>query len=351
MHATQAVTRGESGVLRGILPWTTTEVRIPDELEPVRDPEPEPSPSEQRSLLDVAVGRMTGLGPEAHQVWLPPLDVPDTLDELMTDLAPDPEIGLVSREWRALGGLTVPLGTVDRPREQRRDTLTVDLAGAGGHVAVVGGPRIRQEHAAAHPRHQPVADDHARWSRSSSCSTSAAAPSRRCSRCRTSAGIGVRSEPDVVRRIVAEVTGIVDRREAYFRAHGIDSIETYRSRRAQGRADDGYGDVFLVVDGWSTLRADFDDLELELQQLASRGLTFGFHIVTASSRWADYRAAVRDLLGTRLELRLGDPMDSEVDRRLADLVPPSRPGRGLVPGKLHFLAALPASTATRTSRR
>ena len=75
--------------------------------------------------------------------------------------------------------------------------------------------------------------------------------------------------------------------------------------------------MFLVVDGWSTLRADFDDLELELQQLASRGLTFGFHVVTASSRWADYRAAVRDLLGTRLELRLGDPMDSEIDRRLA----------------------------------
>ena len=59
----------------------------------------------------------------------------------------------------------------------------------------------------------------------------------------------------------------MDRREAYFRANGIDSIETYRSRRAQGRADDGYGDVFLVIDGWSTLRADFDDLEMEIQQL------------------------------------------------------------------------------------
>ena len=41
------------------------------------------------------------------------------------------------------------------------------------------------------------------------------------------AGVGTRSEPDVVRRIVAEVHGIVDRREAYFRAQGIDSI-TYR---------------------------------------------------------------------------------------------------------------------------
>ena len=41
------------------------------------------------------------------------------------------------------------------------------------------------------------------------------------------------------------------------------------------------------------------------------------------------------------ELRLGDPLDSEIDRKVAALVPAGRPGRGLVPGKLHFLAALP----------
>jgi S-DNA-T family DNA segregation ATPase FtsK/SpoIIIE len=46
-------------------------------------------------------------------------------------------------------------------------------------------------------------------------------------------------------------------------------------------------------------------------------------------------------MGTRLELRLGDPLDSEIDRRLAALVPPDRPGRGIVPGRLHFLSALP----------
>ena len=155
------------------------------------------------------------------------------------------------------------------------------------------------------------------------------------------AGVGTRSEPDVVRRIVAEVQGIVDRREAYFRANGIDSIETYRTRRAAGRADDGYGDVFLVIDGWATLRADFDDLEMELQQLSSRGLTFGLHIVTGAARWADFRAAMRDVFGTRLELRLGDAMDSEIDRKVAALVPTGRPGRGLTQSKLHFLAALP----------
>jgi S-DNA-T family DNA segregation ATPase FtsK/SpoIIIE len=338
----RSVRRDEGGPVQGILPWTITEVQLeqPD-LEPEPEPEPRPATTgEPDSLLDVAVDRMGGFGPEAHQVWLPPLDVPDTLDELMADLAPDPVLGLVSKQWRELGGLTIPLGTVDRPREQRRDTLTVNLSGANGHVAIVGGPRTGKSTLL-------------RTLVTSMALTTTPAESQffvldfgggtfaPMGRLPHMAGLGTRSEPDVVRRILAEVTGVVDRREAYFRAQGIDSIETYRSRRAQGRADDGYGDVFLVVDGWSTLRADFDDLELDLQQLASRGLTFGFHVVTASSRWADFRAAVRDLFGTKLELKLGDPMDSEIDRKLAALVPTSRPGRGLVPGKVHFLSALP----------
>jgi S-DNA-T family DNA segregation ATPase FtsK/SpoIIIE len=338
-------THGDAGAAPGILPWTVSEVRPPALPERVRGHAPTHTPAgERETLLDIAVGRMKGLGPEAHRVWLPPLDVPDTLDGLLTDLAPDRELGLVSREWRASGGLTVPLGTVDRPRQQRRDTLTVDLAGAGGHVAVVGAPRtgkstlLRTLVTSLSLTTTPLEAQF--FVLDFGGGTFAALRSLP-----HLAGIGSRSEPDVVRRIVAEVVGIVDRREAYFRAHGIDSIETYRSRRALGRADDGYGDgygdVFLVVDGWSTLRADFDDLEPELQQLASRGLTFGFHLVTASPRWADYRAAVRDLLGTRLELCLGDPMDSAVDRRLASQVPRGRPGRGLVTERLHFLSALP----------
>ena len=80
---------------------------------------------------------------------------------------------------------------------------------------------------------------------------------------------------------------------------------------------------------------------MELQQLSSRGLTFGLHIVTGAARWADFRAAMRDVFGTRLELRLGDAMDSEIDRKVAALVPTGRPGRGLTQSKLHFLAALP----------
>ncbi len=339
----QRVRRDEGGHVQGILPFTISEVLALDVSEPEPEPEPQPQPRQpesQESLLDVAVGQMVGRGTPAHQVWLPPLDVPDPLDDLMPDLVTDPHLGLVSPHYRNLGGLVVPLGTVDRPREQRRDTLTINLAGAAGHVAVVGGPRSGKSTLL-------------RTIVTSLALTTTPAESQffvldfgggtfaPMTQLPHVSGVATRSEPDVVRRVMAEVQGIVDRRESYFRANGIDSIETYRSRRGQGRADDGYGDVFLVIDGWSTLRSDFDDLEMSVQQLASRGLTFGLHVVTASPRWADFRAAMRDVFGTRLELRLGDPMDSEVDRKVAALVPTGRPGRGLVPGKLHFLGALP----------
>lgn len=343
------VRRDSGGHVQGILPFTISEVQALEVHEPEPEPEPQPQQQEsQESLLDVAVQHMVGKGPAAHQVWLPPLDVPDTLDELMPDLVEDPQLGLVSPHWRSMGGLVVPLGTVDRPRQQRRDTLSVNLAGAAGHVAVVGGPRSGKSTLL-------------RTILTSMSLTTTPAESQffvldfgggtfaPMTQLPHVAGVGTRSEPDVVRRVMAEVQGIVDRRESYFRANGIDSIETYRSRRAQGRADDGYGDVFLLIDGWSTLRSDFDDLEMSVQQLASRGLTFGLHVITATPRWADFRAAMRDVFGTRLELRLGDAMDSEIDRKVAALVPSGRPGRGLVQSKLHFLGALPRIDGVHTA--
>ena len=113
------VPRDEGGHVRGILPFTISEVLS---LEPEPDDEPQPvkavpaASDSQETLLDVAVERMDGHGMEAHQVWLPPLDEPDTLDALMSDLVEDPDLGLVSPHWRSMGGLTIPIGTVDRPR-------------------------------------------------------------------------------------------------------------------------------------------------------------------------------------------------------------------------------------------
>ena len=50
---------------------------------------------------------------------------------------------------------------------------------------------------------------------------------------------------------------------------------------------------------------------------------------------------MKDQIGSRIELRLGDPGESEIDRKRAHQVPRDRPGRGLSRDGLHMLIALP----------
>lgn len=329
---------GNTGTAGEIIPFSAAPVlRLGTDTEaPVVDE----GPREERATFDIAVSKMRGKGRPAHQVWLPPLDVPDSLDRLFGDLATDPQLGLVSRSWRAAGSLVVPLGIVDRPLEQRRDVLSVGLGGAAGHVAVVGGPRSGKS-TLARTLVTALSLTHTPLEAQFYVMDFGGGTFSPLVKLAHVAGVASRNEPDVVRRMFAELRGIVDKREAYFRAQGIDSIETYRRRRAEGRADDGYGDVFLVVDGWPTLRAEFDELELQIQELAGRGLTFGLHLVATTNRWMDFRSAVKDVFGTRLELRLGDTSDSEIDRKLAANVPKGRPGRGIEATRHHFLAAIP----------
>lgn len=300
---------------------------------------------EERSTFELAVERMTGQGPAAHRVWLEPLTKPESLDALMPDLATDPGLGLVSKYWRSLGSLTVPLGVVDVPLEQRREQWVVSLGGAGGHVAIVGGPLSGKSTLA-------------RTLVASLILTSTPLESQfyildfgggsftGMQRLPHIAGVSSRTEEESVRRTVAEVESILNEREVFFRRNGIDSMDTYRMRRAQGLVDDGYGDVYLLIDGWSTLRSEFEALEPRIQAITARGLGYGMHVVLTANRWMEIRTSIKDLIQTRLELRLGDPTDSEIGRKAAENVPSNLPGRALNGKGLHAMTALPRIDGT-----
>ena len=65
-------------------------------------------------------------------------------------------------------------------------------------------------------------------------------------------------------------------------------MAAYRRARAAGQfADQPFGDVFLVIDGWLTMRDEYDSLEQRLQEVASRGLTYGIHLVISAGRWSE----------------------------------------------------------------
>ncbi|MER5465133.1 type VII secretion protein EccCa [Streptomyces sp. NPDC002668] len=332
----------QARVASQVVPWTSGWV-VPRTLEAAPEPEPETEESEEdeETLLAVALDRLRDSGPAAHQVWLPPLDEPSPLDALLPGIAPDPERGLTATGWSGTGKLRVPVGLVDKPFEQRRDPLIVDLSGAGGHVAIAGGSQsgkstlTRTLIGALALTHTPAEIQfYCLDFGGGGLSQLAALPHV--------GGVAARLNPERVHRAVAEVMTLLARREQFFVDHTIDSMQSYRRRRAAGEfPDEPFGDVFMVVDGWSTVRQDYDDLIPKFNELAARGLNYGIHLLITTTRWVELSAQVRDQSATRLELRMGDPMDSEIDTRKARSVPRSG-GRGITAdSKMHFLAGLP----------
>jgi S-DNA-T family DNA segregation ATPase FtsK/SpoIIIE len=161
-----------------------------------------------------------------------------------------------------------------------------------------------------------------------------------------------RTDPQLTRRMITQLEAIIRSRETVFRDHGIQSMGQYRLLKAtQDSRCDRFGDVFLIIDGWATLCREFETIEASISSLAAQGLSFGVHVVLSASRWAEIRPALKDQIGTRIELRLGDPADSELDRRRAHLVPEGKPGRGLSDDGLQMAIALPGSRVGEMLRR
>ncbi|WAE68976.1 type VII secretion protein EccCa [Streptomyces cavourensis] len=346
----------QAAVTGGPLPVDRRPVAFTAAPVPVRYVQPDPRAGggvpEQRSgdddaladtVLDVIVRRLEGRGASAHQVWLPPLDNPPTLDEILPGLSAVPGRGLTQPGFEGAGRLVVPLGVIDKPFEQRRDTLYRDFSGAAGHMQITGGPQsgkstlLRTLIAGFALTHTPEeVQFYGLDFGGGGLSAIAGLPHV--------GGVASRLDPERVRRTVAEVYGIMARREEYFRSAGIDSIATFRRMRARGEisvADQPWGDVFLVIDGWGNFRTDYEALENAAVDIAARGLGYGIHLIVTASRSLEVRASLKDHLMNRLELRLGDVMDSELDRKVAANVPAGVPGRGLIPEKLHFMAAVP----------
>ena len=329
-----------------LLEYTTQ--HVPD-AQPASSLQPAPEASPD-SLMDVIVGRLRGRGTPAHQVWLPPLADPAFLDDLLGGLSSNGERGLTAANPSLCGALQVPVALVDKPFEQRRDVAWLDLAGSAGHVAIVGNPQsgkssaVRTLVTALALTHTPTEIqvyglDFGGGSLAS---------------LRGLPHVGIiasRLETAAVRRTVGEIATLLADRERRFAEYGIDSVARFRQLRRPSDMDatlvvpeDGFGDVFLVVDGWTTLRTDFEDLEPVLADVATRGLSYGIHLVATATRWSDFRHTIKDLFGSQLELRLGDPADSMVNRKIAANVPVGTPGRGLVTDGLHMLTALPQIT-------
>ncbi|WP_426512606.1 type VII secretion protein EccCb [Dactylosporangium sp. McL0621] len=255
------------------------------------------------NVAEVLTERMRAAAPPATPMWLPPLTESPTLGDLLGPLVADPE-GL-----RRDG---VPLARVDRPFERRYDVLRTPLD--EGNIAIVGAHQSGKSTAlqtlalGLALAHKPVeAQLYVLDLGGRTLAPLAGLPH--------TAAVADRHRRDLVPRIVGELHARLDREPA-------------------GRA-------YLLIDDWGAVRQDFEDLEVLLHDLARRGPAHGIRLVVTARRWAELRPGLRDAFTTRIELRLGDPAESELDRRDASRIPYDLPGRGLTADRRPMMVARP----------
>ncbi|MGB6022381.1 MAG: type VII secretion protein EccCa [Ornithinimicrobium sp.] len=273
-------------------------------------------------------------------VWLPPLPDQLSLDQIESGVASTTR-GPRIRHTRSM---RVPMGLVDDPGKQWQGPWELDLHRSGGNVLLIGGPRtgrttflrtLAASLAITHGVDEAVV--YGVDLLGSNLQALDDLPNV--------AGIGVRTDPEVVRRTVEEVYALLVERERVFQELRTDSLQAVRQATDPPEGVDPstmmLAEVVLMVDGYGQVTEEFEELENLMQTLTRRGSGYGIHVVATVSRWNEVRLNQQTFFGTKIELRLGDPAESGVGRKLSETLTSAPPGRALLESKLFAQIALP----------
>ncbi|WP_255421512.1 type VII secretion protein EccCa [Nocardiopsis sp. L17-MgMaSL7] len=304
---------------------------------------------ESRTTLQVTIDRIVDSGAErVRPVWLPPLPEALPLDTVLNHMGesegmdgegvePEPS------EVRAVIGLT------DIPRDQKVVPTELDFTGGESNIVLLGGPQsgkstlLRTLIAGLAWRYPPgrvavYAIDYGGGALQAMEDLPHVA------------GVAGRADPERVQRVLVDVRTQLDRRQQLMRKHRLDSPAALRQARADGTVPRGtIGDIFLLIDGWAAVREDFDEADDLLMDIATRGPSLGIHTILTGASNTQIRSRLQALFGGRMELRLSDPMDSGLTRRVAETLPKDTPGRGMRADERHFQVALPRVDSLTTT--
>ncbi len=283
-----------------------------------------------RKLIATIGDQLARYGPRAPELWLPPLDDPIPLTAVLA------RARVPARQWRW------PLGEIDKPFEMRRDPLMFDARSSAANMVIHGGPKSGKS-TAVQTFVMSAAQLHSPQEVTFYCLDYGGGKLRELENLAHVGSVASPLEPERIRRTFGELEQLLRSRQRR---------EVFRDR--QGSAlNDGFGEVFLVVDNLYAFSRDNTDqfntrnpLLAQVSELVNVGLAYGIHVIVTTPSWLEVPLSMRDGLGLRLELKLHDARDSNVRvvgalRRPAEAVPHDQPGRGLTMAAEHFLFAAP----------
>lgn len=293
---------------------------------------------------------------EPYRLWQPPLTQPVAIDDLVNRFLGRPW----HKEYGSACNLVFPIGIIDRPYKHDQPPWTVDTSGPGANVLIlgVGGSgkttALQTLICSAALTHTPQQVQFYCLAYSSTALTTV-------SRIPHVGEVAGPTDPYGVRRTVAELLALVRERKRSFLECGIASMEMFRRRKFGGEAgpvpDDGFGDVYLVIDNYRALAEENEVLIEQVNVIINQGPSFGVHVVVTADRESELRPPVRSGFGSRIELRLAAVEDAKLVRSRFAKDVPVKPGRGMVAvnyvrldsdpqAGLHTLVARPALGST-----
>jgi len=301
---------------------------------------------DEQTEMDVVIRRLAKAqvqpsSSSMHRVWLPPLEKNITLDAILKQVNHGDLDGSSWPTTPPFGPLKIPIGLVDKPLEQVQEPLMLDFSGASGHLAIVGSPQsgkstlLRTIFASFIVAHSP------RDTQLYGIDLGGGLL-QEFEKAPHVGSIFNRTKREKIHLLIRKMRTIIEERVILFQELQIDSMVTYRLRRQNGEFSKvPFGDVFLIIDNFAQLQRDFDQLDAEILEIVSNGLNYGVHVIVAINRWSELPPKLRQNFGTRLELHLHDPLESELGKAVAAALPASLPGRGLTRDRCYFQTALP----------
>jgi type VII secretion protein EccCa/type VII secretion protein EccCb len=277
----------------------------------------------------VIIDQLRRIDYEPYRLWQPPLDESPAIDDLVNRFLGRPW----QQDYGTGGNLVFPIGIIDRPFKHDQPPWTVDTSGPGANVLILGAGGSGKTTAlqtlicSAAMTHTPEQVQFYCLAYSGTALTTVSGLPH-------VGGVAGPTDPDGVRRTVAELLALVRGRKRSFLEYDVASMEVFRRRKfgnAPGEVpDDGFGDVYLVIDNYRALAEDNEVLIEQVNQIINQGPSFGVHVVVTADRESELRPPVRSGFGSRVELRLAAVEDAKLVRSRFAKDVPVKPGRGMV---------------------
>ena len=304
----------------------------------------------------VIIDQLRQIDFEPYRLWQPPLTKPVAIDELVNRFLKRPW----NKDYGTARDLQFPIGIIDRPFKHDQPPWSVDTSGPGANVLILGAGGSGKTTAlqtlicSAALTHTPEQVQFYCLAYSGTALTTVA-------RLPHVGEVAGPTDPYGVRRTVAELLALVRERKRTFLEYEIASMEVFRRRKFGGEPgpvpNDGFGDVFLVIDNYRALAEENEVLIEQVNVIINQGPSFGVHVVVTADRESELRPPVRSGFGSRVELRLAAVEDAKLVRSRFAKDVPVKPGRGMVAvnyvrldsdpqAGLHTLVARPALAET-----